>query len=443
MKRFKCSCVGEQARFARSARFARLKRASGKKRRDKGARTARAFDRSEATRPNGCCSGRVLYLDYSHGVSGTMFFALLCDLGLNTASLFRFFSETGIIVDFAVFKEENHGLSGTRIKISGTSTPPLRRYGDLLEIVARLPFEKEMEPALAERVRGNAAGALQRLARAEEQTRGMASGTACLREADMLETLVLVVGVFWGLAALGIDSVTGGDAPWPSGSVATEHGTVLAPTPVTALLLQGKPVRPAEHDPEIITPLGALLVDQVVERFCDGPNGILEQCGYGLGSNSESPGLRGVLTVPDRAHDGLETVWVLETHIDHLTGEEIGAALELIMEQGALDVLFVPGLMKKGRPGGLLRVLCADSRLDRVERAVFHHTHTLGVRRRREERRVLQREAATLPVSGESVAAKRYTVDGGRFARAEYEALNALARRTGRSLPGLRFLMEE
>jgi hypothetical protein len=54
---------------------------------------------------------------------------------------------------------------------------------------------------------------------------------------------------------------------------------------------------------------------------------------------------------------------------------------------------------------------------------------------------VLPRGKGTVQAGGHAVAAKEYAVQGRDMSRAEYEALAALARRTGRSLPELRMML--
>lgn len=134
----------------------------------------------------------------------------------------------------------------------------------------------------------------------------------------------------------------------------------------------------------------------------------------------------------------VETVVVLESHIDHLTGEELGHAFAMLQEAGALDVIWLPGVMKKNRPGGALRAVCAPEALESVQAAFFRHTHTLGIRRSFVERVVLPRSASRLPGPTESLEAKRYEVDGVAYARAEFEALIKAAREKGVGLPALR-----
>ena len=134
-----------------------------------------------------------------------------------------------------------------------------------------------------------------------------------------------------------------------------------------------------------------------------------------------------------------DEVFVLEAHIDHLTGEELGHALERIMEEGALDVLWLPGIMKKGRPGGLLRVMCGPEHLESVQASVFRHTHSLGLRKTLVERVTLPRHAERVRLDDkETLAAKAYSVEGIPFIRPEHEALAVAAKKRRMGVVGMR-----
>ena len=138
-----------------------------------------------------------------------------------------------------------------------------------------------------------------------------------------------------------------------------------------------------------------------------------------------------------------ETVAVLESHIDHLTGEELGHAFAMLQEAGAVDVIWLPGVMKKNRPGGVFRVICMPDKLEAVQAAFFRHTHTLGIRRSLMERVILPRRAGVTETKQGQLEAKCYEVDGVTYTRAEFEALAKAAAREGRGLPALRFIAGE
>jgi hypothetical protein len=70
--------------------------------------------------------------------------------------------------------------------------------------------------------------------------------------------------------------------------------------------------------------------------------------------------------------------------------------MDLALEHGALDVMATPATMKKGRLGTLLTVLAKPEDEERLEKLLFRETTTLGIRRREEERVVLDREFVTV-----------------------------------------------
>ena len=141
----------------------------------------------------------------------------------------------------------------------------------------------------------------------------------------------------------------------------------------------------------------------------------------------------------DHAKGGRELVAQLETHLDHLNGEDMGLALEALSHMPeVLDVLWLPGVGKKNRPAGLLRVLCLPPDRERVAQAVLRHTHTLGLRWSLMERIVLPRSSCQWPVAGENLPAKAYALEGLTFVRPEADALAQAARRRGVGVPALR-----
>jgi len=139
----------------------------------------------------------------------------------------------------------------------------------------------------------------------------------------------------------------------------------------------------------------------------------------------------------------VETVAVLESHIDHLTGEELGHAFAMLQEAGAVDVIWLPGIMKKNRPGGVLRAICLPDRVGEVEAAFFRHTHTLGIRRAFVERVVLPRHGRTVETRLGLLEVKCYEVDGKTYTRAEFESLAKAAAREGVGLPAVRYILDD
>lgn len=135
-----------------------------------------------------------------------------------------------------------------------------------------------------------------------------------------------------------------------------------------------------------------------------------------------------------------EKLVCLETVIDHLSGEEIGAALEeLNAMKEILDAVFLTGIGKKNRPAGLLQALCLPEHENSAVQAIFRHTHTLGIRRIEMERYVLPRRIGSITLDSDTVGAKLYELEDDIYIRPEADELRKLGRRGRLGMPAFRF----
>lgn len=140
----------------------------------------------------------------------------------------------------------------------------------------------------------------------------------------------------------------------------------------------------------------------------------------------------------------IEKIVLLETALDHLTGEELGQALEALNEMPeVLDALFLTGIGKKNRPSGLLQVMCLPANEIAARDAVFQHTHALGLRRQEMERYVLPRSATTVHIGCAEVPAKAHVLENETYIRPEADALKKLAAKLGTGTPAIRFRSEQ
>ena len=76
------------------------------------------------------------------------------------------------------------------------------------------------------------------------------------------------------------------------------------------------------------------------------------------------------------------TLTHLEANIDDATPELMAHAIDLLIENGAIDAWAVPIVMKKGRPAHSLNCLCHDEKAKESDllAIMFRHTTTLGIR---------------------------------------------------------------
>ncbi|BBD08810.1 LarC family nickel insertion protein [Desulfovibrio ferrophilus] len=230
-----------------------------------------------------------LFIDCRFGLGGDMFLAALADMGLNLQPLVKALGQAGISIALDAPEVRVHGLAGRRLSIDAPGVQPLRHLPEIMSIVERLP--------LSEVVRGRVATAFVRLAEVEAKMHGIGVDEVHFHEVGAVDTLIDVAGAFYGLEALGVTRVLCSTLPWFGGKVECAHGTLPLPAPATLELMKGKPVSPTEFELEILTPTGALIIDQVVDEFVHGPEGVVRQVGRSFGTHDLGQGCGGLRLV--------------------------------------------------------------------------------------------------------------------------------------------------
>jgi uncharacterized protein (TIGR00299 family) protein len=257
-----------------------------------------------------------------------------------------------------------------------------------------------------------------------------------LHEVGAVDAILDIVGTMWGLHELGITAVYCGPISVGDGSVQAAHGLLPVPAPATLKLLEGHVIRPGpEGAGELVTPTGAA----IVRVLSSGPPPAAYtpiRSGFGAGTKDPHgrPNALRLVLAELAPQDALlvEHLVRLATDIDDMDGESLAAAAEALRARGALDVVLVPTLMKKGRPGVRVEVLAAASSADLLEHALFAHTSAIGVRRTLVERHALPREERTVQVLGQAVRAKFVVTPGGvTRGKAEFDDLMRVATSSG------------
>jgi hypothetical protein len=118
----------------------------------------------------------------------------------------------------------------------------------------------------------------------------------------------------------------------------------------------------------------------------------------------------------------------IQTNLDDASPEELGFAMERLLEAGALDVAFSPLQMKKNRPGVLVRVLARPADGQRLARLVLEHTSALGVRLQTIERLIARRAERVVSTPWGSVRVKVKLLGDAEIVAPEYEDCARLAR---------------
>jgi uncharacterized protein (TIGR00299 family) protein len=376
---------------------------------------------------------RVAHFDCFSGISGDMTLAALLDVGVPSEPVLEGIASLGLPIEIEIEKVRKGGFAATHVHVEAPAQHEHRFLPDVEAILSR--------GQLSDRQRELALAIFRRLARAEATVHGLPLERVHFHEVGALDSIADIAGAAIALDLLGVDKFTSGSVPTGSGSVKCEHGVMPVPTPATAELLKGVPLRPSTIKSELTTPTGAAILTTVVQEWIETPAMTIAKIGNGAGRKEfmEQPNILRLFV--GEAHGpasvGLQqdVVWVLETNLDDVPGEVIGYCCERLLAAGALDAFTTAIQMKKNRPGVLLSVLAPEDAMPSLEDILFRETGTLGVRRHAAQRHKLRREAASVETPWGPMKGKLAWREGSPpVFSPEYEECARVAREQGLAL---------
>ncbi len=343
---------------------------------------------------------KIAYLDCISGISGDMTLAALVDAGIDLAALQDAIDSLNIPGCRLVAEQvKRHGFRATHIKVEHE---PEHAHRHLHHIVSMIEGSR-LTPAqqdLAKRI-------FQKIGEAEAKVHGTTLEKIHFHEVGAVDSIADICGAAVGLDLLGVDRIVASPVPTGTGHITIAHGRVSVPAPATAELLRGIPLVETSIAAELTTPTGAAILATVADSFGPLPGMRIEAIGYGAGTKELREQANVLRLIIGESADGLasDTVWVLETNLDDISGELIGHCTTKLAEAGALDVYTTAVQMKKNRPGVVLTVLCPALLVNKLEKIIFRETTSLGVRRwpvsrHKMERRPHQVETPWGPVAG-------------------------------------------
>ncbi|MBI5968444.1 MAG: nickel pincer cofactor biosynthesis protein LarC [Deltaproteobacteria bacterium] len=331
---------------------------------------------------------RILYFDCFSGVSGDMTLAALLDLGLPQEKLRQELAKLSLQnYSLEIFPGSRGGIAalGLKVKVGPQKEPP-RYFSDIREMIEASSLEqgvKDMSLAI-----------FQRLAEAEAKIHRQKVEEVRFHEVGAVDSIVDIVGTAIGIEYFKPLRILSSELPMGRGFVQCTHGRLPLPAPATLEILKGYPVRDVNVEGELVTPTGAAIVTTLTSGVNPFPAMKIGQVGYGMGKDefADRPNLlRLVLGEPVGA-DHADQVAVLEANIDDMNPEFYDYLMDRLFGLGALDVSLSPLLMKKNRPGTLLRVIAEEHQADALSELILRESTTLGVRRYIVGRKKLARE---------------------------------------------------
>jgi hypothetical protein len=264
------------------------------------------------------------------------------------------------------------------------------------------------ELKLSDQANGFASRVMGTLLDAEVQVHGEVNQNDVeLKELGSTDTVADIIGVTVALDDLKILT----DAEVYSTPVAVggglfkfSHGVVQSPGPVALEILRkfSFPMIGGPVEGELITPTGAsLLVNLVHVANVFYPDMRPYAIGYGAGTK-DFGGVPNILriVIGNAVDYNLLTdrVYVLETNLDDVDGEIIGYTIERLMNENVRDVCIVPVMMKKNRPGQILKVIVDEKDIRRISKMIIDETASLGVRSYPVQRYLVSREIMPMEI---------------------------------------------
>lgn len=367
-------------------------------------------------------------LDPFSGIAGDMTLAALIACGLDPEWLRALPARLGLDgVRVEIAPVQRAGLACVKVDFDIPPQPHGRHVGAIRKIIAA--------SGAPDAVRAKADSAFMAIATVESAMHGVPVEKVHLHEVGAVDAILDVLGSIWGLALLGVTAVYVGPIALGDGTVESAHGTLPVPAPATLKLLEGHVVRPGPTGSgELVTPTGAALV-HVLSLGAPPASYIPLRSGFGAGTKdfqARANALRLVLAEPVLDGTTRESMVVLTADIDDMSGEYLADLAETLRASGAADVVLVPTIMKKGRPGTRVEVLAHMATAEHLETMLLSGSTTLGVRRTTVERTALPRRTISVDVDGHRIAVKVATLpDGGTRAKPEYVDVHRVAEATG------------
>lgn len=405
---------------------------------------------------------RIAYLDCFAGISGDMFLGALVDAGVPLGVLQDATSALGLGASLKVETVDRSGISCTKVHVmegdrladagpqQQTSREP-HTMQPQTQHLHKAGHSHDHEPhshphvhgrslsaiktiiqgaPLADAVKQTAIRTFELLGHSEAKIHNVPIEEIHFHEVGAVDAIVDIVAASAGIHHLQIGAWHCSPLNVGGGMVVCAHGTFPVPAPATADLLRGIPTYSAHIQKELVTPTGAALIRALEPTFGQQPAMQVEQIGYGAGTRNpkDFPNVLRLSIGEASASDTLETVTVLETALDDLSPQLLAHVTETALAQGALDVMLTPVIMKKGRPGSLLTILCSDADSLALQRLILTETSTLGIRIRQDRRVALDRVHATVLTPYGDIRIKVGSQDGAELnAAPEFEDCRAAA----------------
>ena len=334
------------------------------------------------------------------GISGDMLLCSLVDLGASKSKIIdginsaKEFLEGVNIKNLDFRKIQKNGIGATELTLEINDSEH-ERYGSTIQSCIQKTCEKI---GLSKEATDFANSSISTLIDAESEIHGEPIESVHFHEASSFDTVIDIIGTSIALDDLNLfdDEIVSSPVAVGSGSVTFSHGTTSNPASAILEIFRNKGIIIIGNQvkDELTTPTGACMLVNLVSS-CSEFYPIMEVSSIGYGAGQKNfDGFSNVLKLirgkkaENYIHDSVK---ILETNVDDVSGEVLGNMIEKIMSNGAKDVTVSSAITKKGRPTHLVTVICDSDSMNVLTKLLISETGTLGIRIRTSERVTISR----------------------------------------------------
>ncbi|MDP3103366.1 MAG: nickel pincer cofactor biosynthesis protein LarC [Candidatus Methanoperedens sp.] len=318
---------------------------------------------------------KAILFDPFSGASGDMTTACLIDLGAD-ADKVKDAMEIAADVEVEVTRTNKNGIAATAVNVSTKKDGSLK----LSEIIGRIG-----SLSLPEGVISDAVSVFNILGKAESKVHGVPIEKLHFHELGQEDAIADIVGACAAFHDLGLKDHRIYCTPISVGEgfIEFSHGKFPVPAPAALEILKeySLPWKPGPVEGELLTPTGAALLAHFVNEKGVCPCMTSKRIGYGAGSMESA--VPNVLRVIEGEIDEAlisDSIEMLETNVDDVTGQVLGNLIDELLAAGARDVSIIPATMKKGRSGSIIQVIAKPEDSDALARKMIEETGSLGIR---------------------------------------------------------------
>ena len=341
------------------------------------------------------------------GISGDMLLSALINIGANKSKVIdgihsseNYLSGSKIQkIDFK--KIVKHGTEATQLVLDIKENTHERRGIDIQDCI----LQTSDKIGLSEQAKVFAKESIRSLIMAESKIHGEPAESVHFHEASSIDTVVDIVGSAVALDDLNFfaEEIISMPVAVGGGTLTFSHGTVSNPASAILEIFRNSDIiiSGGQVKDELTTPTGASLLVNLADSCSEFyPSIKVKSIGYGAGTKNFDgfPNMLKIIQAKKMDQFQLDSVQILETNLDDVSGEVLGHMIDKIMTNGAKDVTVSPAITKKGRPTNIVSIICDSSSVNLILDTLISETGTLGIRIRSSARIVVPRVEISVPV---------------------------------------------